>query len=450
MIYLAFDDTDSRKGMCTTYLALELSRRLETAGRFTLQGLPSLVRLNPNVPWKTRGNGAVCLPLVPAMKAGSDPSPNFHELSSELEGLMYRFLESHAMLEEEGTDPGFAIFPARPGGGFYQKALHQLLERKNLEKELASTYPEPYLLGGLKKKRGIIGSIAAAAWPWEDGRSSFELIAYREQANWGSPRRVRAEGARELDEKFPSTFNNYDPVNNYAAVFPSSPCPVLYGIRGTDPGELEKASAWLEDFVNEPIHDKLLFRTNQGTDDHIMPVRIQKIEPYGSFNVTGRVVSRAQSIKGGHLFFAIREESTQAASLTCAAFEPTKEFRHIIRELEHGDLVECWGGVHDGPPFTLNVERLAVHELARIQTKTANPACPKCQRSMKSIGKNAGYRCRDCGEKLAEEEADYRQVKRSLEVGSYEVPVIARRHLAMPLKLTKFFLDDEEKENSQA
>ena len=53
MIYLGMDDTDSKAGMCTTYLAAVLAERL---GPFGLHGYPKLVRLNPNIKYKTRGN----------------------------------------------------------------------------------------------------------------------------------------------------------------------------------------------------------------------------------------------------------------------------------------------------------------------------------------------------------------------------------------------------------
>src|SRR2546426_8657431 len=59
-LYLGVDDTDSLRGMCTTFLATELVRALPG---LDLIGFPRLVRLNPNIPWKTRGNGAVCLRL---------------------------------------------------------------------------------------------------------------------------------------------------------------------------------------------------------------------------------------------------------------------------------------------------------------------------------------------------------------------------------------------------
>jgi len=57
VLWIGVDDTDSLKGMCTTYLATELIRELTE--EHDLIGYPRLVRLNPNIPWKTRGNGAI-------------------------------------------------------------------------------------------------------------------------------------------------------------------------------------------------------------------------------------------------------------------------------------------------------------------------------------------------------------------------------------------------------
>ena len=59
-MHIGLDDTDSTKGGCTTYLTAVLIEKLE---KFNVQFIdyPGLIRLNPNVPWKTRGNGALCL-----------------------------------------------------------------------------------------------------------------------------------------------------------------------------------------------------------------------------------------------------------------------------------------------------------------------------------------------------------------------------------------------------
>ena len=57
-IHIGFDDTDSPKGMCTTYLAYRLINLLKKE-HVDFLDFPNLIRFNPNIPWKTRGNGAV-------------------------------------------------------------------------------------------------------------------------------------------------------------------------------------------------------------------------------------------------------------------------------------------------------------------------------------------------------------------------------------------------------
>ena len=57
---IGFDDTDSIKGMCTTFLAYKIVEMLKKQNTEFLD-FPKLIRFNPNIPWKTRGNGAVSL-----------------------------------------------------------------------------------------------------------------------------------------------------------------------------------------------------------------------------------------------------------------------------------------------------------------------------------------------------------------------------------------------------
>mgnify|MGYP006992680835 CR=1 FL=1 len=49
------DDTDSDDGMCTTYLTTLIIENLINEG-IRLIDYPNLIRLNPNIPWRTRGN----------------------------------------------------------------------------------------------------------------------------------------------------------------------------------------------------------------------------------------------------------------------------------------------------------------------------------------------------------------------------------------------------------
>ena len=57
---IGFDDTDSSKGMCTTFLAYKIVDELKKE-KSELLDFPNLIRFNPNIPWKTRGNGAVSM-----------------------------------------------------------------------------------------------------------------------------------------------------------------------------------------------------------------------------------------------------------------------------------------------------------------------------------------------------------------------------------------------------
>ena len=58
---IGIDDTDSNEGMCTTYLGALLLEELKAFGE--VEKPPLLVRLNPTIPHKTRGNAAVALKL---------------------------------------------------------------------------------------------------------------------------------------------------------------------------------------------------------------------------------------------------------------------------------------------------------------------------------------------------------------------------------------------------
>ena len=58
---IGIDDTDSNEGMCTTYLGALLLEELQIYG--IVETLPFLVRLNPTIPYKTRGNAAIALKL---------------------------------------------------------------------------------------------------------------------------------------------------------------------------------------------------------------------------------------------------------------------------------------------------------------------------------------------------------------------------------------------------
>src|ERR687887_1703956 len=61
ILHVGFDDTDSQLGSCTTQLAFKITDYLSRKMSTHFIDYPLLIRLNPNVPWKTRGNGAICI-----------------------------------------------------------------------------------------------------------------------------------------------------------------------------------------------------------------------------------------------------------------------------------------------------------------------------------------------------------------------------------------------------
>ena len=61
VLHIGFDDTDSPSAMCSTYLAYKIVNQIKNEVEFL--DFPHLIRFNPNIPWKTRGNGAIALSI---------------------------------------------------------------------------------------------------------------------------------------------------------------------------------------------------------------------------------------------------------------------------------------------------------------------------------------------------------------------------------------------------
>jgi tRNA(Ile2)-agmatinylcytidine synthase len=278
----------------------------------------------------------------------------------------------------------------------------------------------------LNSGRGLIGAASAASWRPMD--RTYEVLVYRQRELWGRPRDVSAEDIQALDERFPSTFNNYDFQTCRPAIVPHTTCPVLYGVRGDSPLELIKA---MRSIRSEPVDRWMLFITNQGTDDHVLR-EWTELAPNSSYLVDGEVVTPPVTVPGGHVIFTI---ATRAGPLECAAYEPSKSFRQVVRSLRPGDLVQVVGELRESPR-TLNLEKFRLVATAASLTKVSNPLCPSCGKHMKSIGRGQGYRCRQCGTKAVAPVTE--PERRDIAPGWYEPPVCARRHLSKPLKRQLF------------
>ncbi|AQL42827.1 tRNA(Ile2) 2-agmatinylcytidine synthetase [Halorientalis sp. IM1011] len=421
MTIVGLDDTDSRtRGMCTTYAAAVLAERVRRAGGNVERLL--LVRLNPAVEYKTRGNAALAVHC-------DLPVDEAFELATDL-------VDETAEVADERTNPG--VVATTDGLGSRSDWLRKLPHRAirevlDPEKDVIEPLADGgYHYSGWGSGRGLVGASAAAgAWAGlgEDPVAqpadwTYECLTYRERDRWGSERDVSPESVFSVaDEFYPDIWDTVDRGEGEAVCVPNTPGPVLYGIRGDDRESVEEAAAAIE---SEPVARRETFVTNQGTDMHLQTVEPDEIAEDRAVRVTGEVVEAPETREGGHVFFSLGFPDAAADPLACAAFEPTKRFRDRVRALRVGDRLTVCGEVSDG---TCKLEKFAVRDLDT--TELATPDCPDCGRSMESAGANAGYRCRDCG--TSAEGKVKQPIARDLELGWYEVPPCARRHISKPL-----------------
>ena len=421
-MWIGIDDTDSLKGGCTSYVATELIDNMN----YDLIGFPRLVRLNPNIPWKTRGNGALALYVgigegkkteigeIDGNKIISYSKLKSHGNVNHLTDVIENILENNV---QKDAEPAYVISKHKLPYHIYDRAVKELLHKKEIIKELPTTVSYKGYNGG----RGVIGAAAAIAWKPID--RTYELITY------GNEKWIDKESVIQIDKEYKTTFNNYDYHSDYIALIPKANSPVFYGIRGDSVKDLKKARKKL---VSAKEQRFIIFETNQATDEHLQKKQIISIKPYESVITEGIVKNEPAVIKGGHVIFSLYDKQ----EIDCVAYEPTKEFRDIIKVLMSGDKLVVYGGIRKHP-FAINLEKINITKLADVYKKIENPHCAKCNKNMKSIGKDKGYRCNLCGKRVQEEEAIYDNIPRQLELGWYEVPVIARRHLSKPIKRMK-------------
>ena len=338
-------------------------------------------------------------------------------------------VQANAQFECENTNPGAIIFWKKPSKYVYNRVMTKILTVDDIKIDIFRMGDDA-VYRVFKNGRGLIGATAAVAWEPQD--LTYELIAYRKKEDWGGERGVDYDSVVRMDKEVASTFDNVDLKNKHVCIAPRSPCPILFGIRGENPKGLIKA----KDIVKtaQAVDRWLIYQTNQGTDDHLEPVEsIMNVQPNKCAIVKGEVSEEVKNLPGGHVICTIADDS---GFIDCAAYEPTKEFREVLRELVPGDEIVAYGSVRE-EPITVNLEKVCIKKLAEVKKKKANPICKKCNKSMGSLGKGKGYRCKKCSEKAPEEAAEMVPVERKLAPGFYETPSCARRHLAKPLKRGK-------------
>ncbi|MEN3056121.1 MAG: tRNA(Ile)(2)-agmatinylcytidine synthase [Candidatus Methanosuratincola petrocarbonis] len=413
--HLGIDDTDSLKRGCTTYVGALLVERLLPQAAFI--DFPNLIRLNPNIPWKSRGNAAICLRI-----STQRDCDYLLELAEEV-------VEENRDRQDEKNQPGIALLQGEVPDRlklFGRRALYDVLSVEDaisLARELGVKYKT------IKGGRGLVGALAAIGNTLE-GDHTYELIVYRKKETWDRMRQVDRESVVEMDkETSPYTFNNLDYETGRVLITPHGSDPILFGVRGESPGVLRQALKVLKFSGGDRW---VIYRSNQGTDAHLINnAAVAGLRPYQAAVIEGELTVAPKVIRGGH---TIAELGDATGRIDIVAYEKSGGIQRVLRGLLPGDRVRAYGGVSPqeerSPKLTLNLEKLEVLEL--VKTAARNPLCEKCKVRMKAKGRNKGYKCEKCG--LEAKEPVFESLDRKAKEGVYLPPPRSVRHLTKPLQ----------------
>ena len=414
VLNIGFDDTDSPKGMCTTFLAykiVDLLRKQKTE----FLDFPRLIRFNPNIPWKTRGNGAVSIRIK---------TRNPSKVKNQIKNLVSKYSDV-----KNGANPGLVFFESdtipSEFTNFSNLAMWQLIKRNNAKRFAKKNDLEFFYQGN---GQGLVGAIGAIGYDFQD--HTLELLSYRKRTKFGKERKISTESVKIMQEKtYPNTFNSFDTKKGRILITPHGPDPVFYGVRGENVSSLVYATKILKS--DEKLDGYMIFKSNQGTGDHLKnELNFENMKPYASGKITGIVSNTPKIVKGGHVFFKIISENHE---FWCAVYKPTG-ISSIASNLIRGDKICVGGGVRKASkkfPRIINLEFIDIIHLEKNLSKS-NPICKKCNKKMKSKGQNQGFQCIRCGKKSSKKITV--EISRKVKKQLYIPNMSAHRHLTRPLQ----------------
>ena len=416
ILHIGIDDTDSPKGMCPTFLCYEIVKFLEKQ-EIQFMDFPYLIRFNPNIPWKTRGNGAVRLTIRT-------------KYPKKIKNKIIQFVENYSDTKN-GANPGLVFFQNKEIPLTFQKfsklALWKLIGRNEAKQFVSENNIESFYLGN---GQGLVGAISAVGYEFSD--HTFELLSYRKKSQFGKKRHIDLNSIKEMQSIIPETFSSYDNDNKRVLITPHGPDPVFYGIRGETAKSVVKASTIVN--VDEKLDGYMVFKSNQGTGDHLKnELQVNDLKPYTSGFLVGIVCNKPVIQTGGHIFFSLQ---VGGRKIRCAVYKPTK-ITQVASALIVGDKIKIGGGVRKASRNygrVINVEFLDVLQLAKHNV-SVNPTCRKCNKRMKSKGRKQGFQCVKCGNKSISKTT--LEVPRKIQCKIYIPSVSAHRHLTRPYQRIK-------------
>jgi len=417
ILHIGIDDTDSPKGMCTTFLSYKIVKFLEKQ-KTEFVDYPSLIRFNPNIPWKTRGNGAVRLTIK---------TRNPNKIKKEIIQFITNYSDT-----KNGANPGLVFFQDQSIPQSFHKfsmlALWKLISRKTAKDFISNNKIDSFYLGN---GQGLVGAIGAIGYKFSD--HTFELLCYRKKSQFGKKRKINKHSVKKMQSiTFPETYNSFDNENDRVLITPHGPDPVFYGIRGESVKSVVLASTMVD--TDEKLDGYMVFKSNQGTADHLKnELQVNDLKPYTSGFLVGKVCSKPVTEQGGHVFFSIQVGDRK---IRCGVYKQTK-ITKTAQDLILGDKIRLGGGIRKASKNyerVLNVEFLDVIKLEKNILLT-NPTCKTCNKKMKSKGNRQGFECFRCGNKSFSKSS--LEIPRKIQRKLYLPAISAHRHLTRPYQRLK-------------
>ena len=420
-VHIGFDGIDTPVGGCTTHFTYRFVKELIlTYGQYVrFKDYPNLIRLNPSIPHKTRGNGSTALRLL-------IPRDATNEVFEQAINSITRYLRYYCRYEHNSW--GLALLIGKPPKvlrDLYLKALTDYVH-KDYVLRVISTIGDS-LLVPKNYRPGLVGALAAIGADLSSD-CTYELLVYRLRRD--EPlRSIDPHSVRIADEYLSEwVFSNYDYSIDKPLVTPHGPDPVLLGIRGEDPKYLIKFLSMVR--IYEPIEGFMIFRTNQGTDAHYVVRPISDVRPYQTCCTYG-YVSNVKVLRGGDVLIRIVSNDHY---LWAVIFRESG-LTNIARSLISGDYVFICGSSKYwlGLGTVVHVEKFSIIK-ARPIVRKLNPKCPRCGKRLKSAGRGKGWKCPRCGFKVLRASYEVITIDRSYLEGHYVPTESKLKHLTKPLR----------------
>ncbi|MHA2032843.1 MAG: TiaS agmantine-binding domain-containing protein, partial [Candidatus Kariarchaeaceae archaeon] len=302
------DSTDSIDGGCTTWTfsrLLDALFRRDDSLRFL--DYPRLIRLNPNIPNKTRGNASLAAHIKSNLS------------SNEILNIVVPIIKKDT--QQYGTknkSPGFVLSKRVITQKWdYNEALQCVIDQTEITQNQEGIYFWPNL------NLAHIGAIAAIIASFASD-FTYELIGYRRVQNFGKERKLKLTNLIQLIDEYPSTFSSYDFEGRRELIAPSGPDPIFCGIRGDKVSDLRNFFRRLQ--IDEPLASGTIFKTNQVTNAHVERTH-SSLMPYTVISTRVMVISEPIEYRGGHVKIQVRISNSV---IECIAFEPTKTLRDAV------------------------------------------------------------------------------------------------------------------------